>query len=141
MSWPLGPTINIVRDPYVVFPSTVNLWRTLYQTHGLQTPTYAGLEERVLATCSGHANWLEWQDPAGAVRAMLQRSVWIPDLAALAMLRPILPPGWTAVSLLSSIPPIARRMAVVNPPGAEADAPDPVHRTGRVFPAGRACAT
>jgi omega-hydroxy-beta-dihydromenaquinone-9 sulfotransferase len=42
--------LHIVRDPYVVFPSTVNLWRTLYQTHGLQTPTYAGLEERVLAT-------------------------------------------------------------------------------------------
>ena len=42
--------IHIVRDPYVVFPSTVNLWRTLYQTHGLQTPTCAGLEEQVLQT-------------------------------------------------------------------------------------------
>src|SRR5207244_4434342 len=42
--------IHIVRDPYVVFPSTVNLWRTLYKTHGFQTPTCAGLEEQVLAT-------------------------------------------------------------------------------------------
>jgi hypothetical protein len=42
--------IHIVRDPYVVFPSTVNLWRTLYLTHGLQTPTFAGLEEYVLTT-------------------------------------------------------------------------------------------
>jgi hypothetical protein len=42
--------IHIVRDPYVVFPSTVNLWRTLYLTHGLQTPTFAGLEEHVLMT-------------------------------------------------------------------------------------------
>ncbi|MSQ94044.1 MAG: sulfotransferase [Gemmataceae bacterium] len=42
--------IHIVRDPYVVFPSTVNLWRTLYKTHGLQAPTYAGLEEQVLQT-------------------------------------------------------------------------------------------
>ena len=42
--------IHIVRDPYVVFPSTVNLWKTLYRTHGLQIPTYAGLEEQVLAT-------------------------------------------------------------------------------------------
>jgi hypothetical protein len=42
--------IHIVRDPYVLFPSTVNLWRKLYQTHGLQKPTYAGLEEHVLAT-------------------------------------------------------------------------------------------
>jgi hypothetical protein len=42
--------IHIVRDPYVVFPSTVNLWRTLYRTHGLQTPTCDGLEETVLST-------------------------------------------------------------------------------------------
>jgi hypothetical protein len=42
--------VHIVRDPYVVFPSTVNLWRTLYQTHGLQRPTYEGLEESVFRT-------------------------------------------------------------------------------------------
>jgi hypothetical protein len=42
--------IHIVRDPYVVFPSTVNLWKSLYQTHGLQKPTFAGLEERVYDT-------------------------------------------------------------------------------------------
>ncbi len=42
--------VHIVRNPYVVFPSTVNLWKTLYQTHGLQVPNYEGLEERVLQT-------------------------------------------------------------------------------------------
>jgi len=42
--------VHIVRDPYVVFPSTVNLWKSLYRTHGLQTPTFAGLEEHVFAT-------------------------------------------------------------------------------------------
>jgi hypothetical protein len=42
--------IHIVRDPYVVFPSTVNLWRALYRSHGLQTPTCDGLEETVLRT-------------------------------------------------------------------------------------------
>jgi hypothetical protein len=42
--------VHIVRDPHVVFPSTVNLWRTLYETHGLQTPTCAGLEEYVFDT-------------------------------------------------------------------------------------------
>jgi hypothetical protein len=42
--------IHIVRDPFVVFPSTVNLWQALYRTHGLQKPTYAGLEEQVLST-------------------------------------------------------------------------------------------
>jgi hypothetical protein len=42
--------VHIVRDPYVVFPSTVNLWKTLYETHGLQQPTFAGLEEYVYRT-------------------------------------------------------------------------------------------
>ncbi len=42
--------VHIVRDPYVVFPSTVNLWKTLYLTHGLQTPTFADLEEHVFDT-------------------------------------------------------------------------------------------
>jgi omega-hydroxy-beta-dihydromenaquinone-9 sulfotransferase len=42
--------VHIVRDPFTVFPSTVNLWRTLYRTHGLQRPTFAGLEESVFCT-------------------------------------------------------------------------------------------
>jgi omega-hydroxy-beta-dihydromenaquinone-9 sulfotransferase len=42
--------VHIVRDPYVVYPSTVNLWRTLFQTHGMQKPTGAGLEDHVLET-------------------------------------------------------------------------------------------
>jgi hypothetical protein len=42
--------VHIVRDPYAVFPSTVNLWKTLYETHGLQVPTFAGLEEYVFST-------------------------------------------------------------------------------------------
>jgi hypothetical protein len=33
-----------------VYPSTVNLWKSLYRTHGLQRPTFAGLEEQVFAT-------------------------------------------------------------------------------------------
>jgi hypothetical protein len=41
--------IHIVRDPYVVFPSTVNLWKSLYDTHGMQTPNYLGIEEKVLS--------------------------------------------------------------------------------------------
>jgi hypothetical protein len=42
--------VHIVRDPYVVFPSTINLWKTLYRTHGLQKPTFKGLDEHVFAT-------------------------------------------------------------------------------------------
>jgi omega-hydroxy-beta-dihydromenaquinone-9 sulfotransferase len=42
--------VHIVRDPYVVFPSTVSLWKSLYITFGLQRPTFQGLEEHVLQT-------------------------------------------------------------------------------------------
>jgi hypothetical protein len=42
--------VHIVRDPYAVFPSTVNLWKALYETHGMQRPTFAGLEEHVFDT-------------------------------------------------------------------------------------------
>jgi len=42
--------VHIVRDPYVVFPSTVNLWKSLSKKHGLQTPRFEGLEEQVLTT-------------------------------------------------------------------------------------------
>jgi omega-hydroxy-beta-dihydromenaquinone-9 sulfotransferase len=44
--------VHIVRDPYVVFPSTVNLWKSLYTTHGMQTPRFEGLEEHVFSTFS-----------------------------------------------------------------------------------------
>jgi hypothetical protein len=42
--------VHIVRDPFVVFPSTVNLWTTLYRKHALEPPSFAGLEEQVLET-------------------------------------------------------------------------------------------
>ncbi|MCI0459413.1 MAG: sulfotransferase [Gemmataceae bacterium] len=42
--------VHIVRNPYVVFASTVNLWKALYRTHSLQKPTFAGLEEYVYTT-------------------------------------------------------------------------------------------
>jgi hypothetical protein len=42
--------VNIVRDPFVVYPSTINLWRALYRTQGLQCPHFLGLEEHVLST-------------------------------------------------------------------------------------------
>ena len=42
--------VHIVRNPFIVFPSTMNLWRTLYCTQGLQKPIENGLEEHVLST-------------------------------------------------------------------------------------------
>src|SRR5207249_4401986 len=34
--FPEARFVHIIRDPCVVFPSTVNLWKSLYRTHGLQ---------------------------------------------------------------------------------------------------------
>jgi hypothetical protein len=48
--FPNARFVHIVRDPYIVFPSTVTLWKTLYRWHGLQSPTFDGLEELVFAT-------------------------------------------------------------------------------------------
>jgi hypothetical protein len=48
--FPEARFVHIVRDPYLVFPSTVNLWKTLYETHGLQKPRFAGLENYVYRT-------------------------------------------------------------------------------------------
>jgi len=42
--------VHIVRDPYVVFPSTVNLWKALYKKHGFQRPTFTGLEDYIFRT-------------------------------------------------------------------------------------------
>jgi len=42
--------VHVVRDPYEVYSSTLNLWRTLFAAHGLQQATWAGLQEHVLST-------------------------------------------------------------------------------------------
>jgi hypothetical protein len=41
--------VHIVRDPYVLFPSTVKLWKTLYKFQALQEPNHQGLEEYVFS--------------------------------------------------------------------------------------------
>ena len=48
--FPKAKFVHIVRDPYVIFPSTVNLWKRLYRDKGLQVPKYEGLEEHVFTT-------------------------------------------------------------------------------------------
>jgi omega-hydroxy-beta-dihydromenaquinone-9 sulfotransferase len=48
--FPKAKFIHIVRNPYVLFPSTINLWKRLYRDEGLQMPNYQGLEEHVFAT-------------------------------------------------------------------------------------------
>jgi omega-hydroxy-beta-dihydromenaquinone-9 sulfotransferase len=48
--FPQAKFVHIVRDPNVLFPSTVNLWKRLYRDEGLQVPRGDGLEENVFAT-------------------------------------------------------------------------------------------
>jgi hypothetical protein len=48
--FPQAKFIHIVRDPYVVYPSTIHLRKSLYRKHGLQRPTFSGLDEQVLST-------------------------------------------------------------------------------------------
>ncbi len=42
--------VHIVRDPHVVFSSTLHLWRSLYKAHGLQNPRTDWLEDHVWGT-------------------------------------------------------------------------------------------
>jgi hypothetical protein len=44
--------VHIVRDPRRVFPSTVWLWQSLAEVHGLQRPRGEGLEKRVFRDLS-----------------------------------------------------------------------------------------
>jgi omega-hydroxy-beta-dihydromenaquinone-9 sulfotransferase len=41
--------VHIIRDPYVVYSSTIRLWQALYADYALQNPTFVALQERVLA--------------------------------------------------------------------------------------------
>lgn len=42
--------IHLLRDPYVLYASTLHLWRVLYTTHALQRPTWQHLPEYILQT-------------------------------------------------------------------------------------------
>ena len=42
--------VFLVRDPYLVFASTMHMFDALYRTYGLQHPPFPGLEEQVLDT-------------------------------------------------------------------------------------------
>ena len=41
--------VHIVRNPYVVYASTIKLWKTLYRYQALQVPRFADLEEYVFS--------------------------------------------------------------------------------------------
>ncbi|MDX1387137.1 MAG: sulfotransferase, partial [bacterium] len=43
--FPNARFVHMVRDPFIVFPSTVHFWKTMYLLHGLQTPNFKTLNE------------------------------------------------------------------------------------------------
>lgn len=45
--FPDAKFVHIMRDPYDVFPSTVNLWKSLWTKHGFQVPNLEGIDEYV----------------------------------------------------------------------------------------------
>jgi hypothetical protein len=48
-TFPEARFVHIVRDPHRVFPSTIKLWKALYETQGFQKPRFEGLTERVFS--------------------------------------------------------------------------------------------
>jgi len=55
--------VHIVRDPYVIFPSTITLWSRLYRNEGLQVPNCRNLEEHVFETFERMYETFERQRP------------------------------------------------------------------------------
>ncbi len=48
--FPEAKFIHIVRNPYLVYASTLNLWKSLYCKHGMQVPRFEGMENHVFKT-------------------------------------------------------------------------------------------
>ena len=48
--FPQARFIHMVRNPYVVFTSTIRLWKSLYTWQGYQKPNFEGLEDYVFRT-------------------------------------------------------------------------------------------
>jgi hypothetical protein len=48
--FPQARFVRIVRDPYVIYSSTLHFWTTTYQQFGLQSSPFVGVEDRLLDT-------------------------------------------------------------------------------------------
>jgi hypothetical protein len=60
--------VHVVRNPYVVFQSTVHLWQSLYAHQGLQHPAFEGLEDYVFD------NFIHMHEKLEEARPMLDSS-------------------------------------------------------------------
>ncbi len=76
-----------------------------------------GVLDRAAALGGGHLVGAVRRDPVGAATRLLERVVWLPDLAAALELQAALPPGWAAVARDGS--------AVVGPLSVAIGRPDP----------------
>jgi hypothetical protein len=111
--FPEAKFAHIIRDPYRVFVSTVNVWRKLQRMHGLQLADCAGLEDRVFETFlrlhrrleqdrslipPGHLHELRYEDlvrdPVGEMRALYDRL----DLGGFDGFRPRLEQYWRGLA-------------------------------------------
>jgi len=57
--FPQARFVHIVRNPYVVFPSTIHLWKSMFRAFSLQTPNFVGLEDYVFEMFNRLYNKLE----------------------------------------------------------------------------------
>jgi omega-hydroxy-beta-dihydromenaquinone-9 sulfotransferase len=57
--FPRACFIYLVRDPYVVFPSTEHFWTKMYEVHGLQRPRLESLRDQVFETFAAMHRKLE----------------------------------------------------------------------------------
>jgi hypothetical protein len=48
--FPEARFVHMVRNPYVLYPSTIHLWKSMCAWHGYQEPEFAGLAEHVFRT-------------------------------------------------------------------------------------------
>ena len=98
-AFPEADFIHIARDPHDMVPSCLHFWRRMYERHGLQRPTCAGLEDQVFASVAGMDRRLAdtWEtiperrryrtryedlvaDPLGVLRSIYRHFEW-PGLA------------------------------------------------------------
>jgi hypothetical protein len=69
-AFPGAQFIHIVRDPRAVFPSTVHTWKQIWDSTGLQVPTFEGIEEFVFDTFTRMYRAFERDRPALAAHQL-----------------------------------------------------------------------
>lgn len=69
--FPKARYVHVVRDPFVVFSSTVHFWKSWHLAYGLQVPRDEGIEETVFAT------FTEMHEKIESDRRQIDPSRWL----------------------------------------------------------------